>query len=156
MCHRVRWISSLTYKIYVRRKKNNMETTLIDITEKISKETFLKKNPGEHSLGTFLRNISTLLRHISKTHSSVMFRNDIPKRYSTRKPIETLYSLEIFLRIIPSHHNSFIMRKQHSTEQNRTEQKSSYIKWCMKTSVTDNFINLQKSIYHWRDRKSVV
>ena len=104
-----------------------MEATLIDITEKISKETFLKKNPGEHSLGTFLRNISTLLRHISKTHSSVMFRNDIPKRYSTRKPIETLYSLEIFLRIIPSHHDSFIMRKQHSTAQHRTEQNRNFL-----------------------------
>ena len=96
-----------------------METTSIDNTEKFSRGTFLKKIPGEHSWGTFLRNVSTLLRHTSKTHSSVMFRNDIPKRYSTKNSIETLYSLEIFLRIIPSHHDSFIMRRQNRTEQNK-------------------------------------
>ena len=103
----------------------------------------------ECHFGTFLRNVSILPRHIPKTHSSVRFPNDIPKRYSTKNSILTFYSLEIFLRIIPSHHDSFIMRKENRTEQNRIEQKSFYIKWCLKASVADSFINLQKSIYHW-------
>ena len=107
-----------------------METTLIDISEKFSEETFLKKNPGEHSLGTFLRNVSTLLRHISMAHSSVMFPIDIPQKIPQKHyipwniPENNPITSQFF------HYEKTAQNKTelNRTEQNRTEQKSSNIK----------------------------